>query len=429
MNVSILAIAAGVWAMAGLTLEGQDTSGQAHDLIGVWQSPTGTVRINADGTATMGAKTHRYTVSSNVITFTGNGEPIRIPYELSGNTWIWKFGGGQMTLTRTTAPPANTPSHGSGISGATAAASSDGIVGSWHAPNTPLEIRADGTAVFNGTTYQYTQSGNILTLTGPDGTYLANMQLTGDKMTWQLAGKTFNFSRVGSSGSSAGPTDTAARQAAPDAGLIGSWQSSNTSLQIKTDGTAVLNGVTYQYTQSGDMMTLKGPDGTYLANVQLAGDRMTWQLAGKTFNFTRAGSSSSLAGSTGASKPGEGTVRQELVGTWCKSTYINNTAAAGGNGAHSYGRSECFTLQPNGSYHYEHEFDATGQAYGSPYGTASASSDNGTWTATDTNITANSTKTGVHVYRLEKRNNKNGDPLLVLDGVEFYTKYQKASWR
>jgi len=37
-------------------------------------------------------------------------------------------------------------------------------------------------------------------------------------------------------------------------------------------------------------------------------------------------------------------------------------------------------------------------------GTASASGDTGTWMATAISITANSSKSGVHVYRLENRN-------------------------
>lgn len=286
-------------------------------VVGEWQSQTGVVRVNADGTATIGDKTHRWTMEGNVITFAGNGEAIRVPFEMAGNTWTWKFPDGQLVMTRM-AP---------------------GAAASAVAP---------------------------------------------------VANK----------------------------GVVGSWQGPNGAVQINPDGTATVAGVPYRYSQSGNQLTLAGPDGTFVAAVQQAGDSMTWMINGKTLQFQRAAATWALSGGSG-----KGGVLPELIGKWCESAYLNNSAG-------TYGRSACFTLLADGSYQYASEGGATGQTAGGAYGTASDGNDSGTWTATENSITATSRKTGVRTFRLEKRNHaKTGDPMLVLDGTEFTTAYQKAPWR
>ena len=113
----------------------------------------------------------------------------------------------------------------------------------------------------------------------------------------------------------------------------------------------------------------------------------------------------------------------ELVGKWCQATNLNNSSG-------TYSRSACITLLANGSFEYASDFGATGQVAGGAYGTSSDNNDTGTWTATPTSISSNSKKTGVRTFRLEKRNHaKTGDPMIVLDGTEFTTAFQKAPWR
>jgi hypothetical protein len=149
--------------------------------VGDWQSPSGLVRINADGSATIGDKTHRWTLEGNVITFAGNGETLKVPFELSGDTWTWKFPDGQLALTRTTAA---------------AAAADSGIAGAWQGATGNIQINLDGTATVGGVVYRYTHTGNQLTLAGPDGTFVAAIQRSGDSMTWVVNGKTLTFQRA-----------------------------------------------------------------------------------------------------------------------------------------------------------------------------------------------------------------------------------------
>lgn len=281
-------------------------------VVGQWQTPNGVVAINADGTARIGEKTHRWAVDGNTITFSGNGETLKIPFDLAGDNWTWKFPDGRLALTRIS-------------TNATPQSGADGIVGTWQGP-----------------------TGNI---------------------------------------------------------------------QLNLDGTATIGGVQYRYSSAGNQLTLAGPDGTFVATVQLAGDTMNWLVNGKTLSFQRAANVWAVGGTA------TGGILPELVGKWCQMSTLNNSAGVSS-------RAACFTLLADGSYLFAGESGATGQVNGGAYGTASDSSDSGTWTATANSITSTSKKTGVRTFRLEKRNHpKTGDPMLVLDGAEFTTAYQKAPWR
>jgi len=91
---------------------------------------------------------------------------------------------------------------------------------------------------------------------------------------------------------------------------------------------------------------------------------------------------------------------------------------------------ECFTLNADGTYQYYRESSASAYAPGIYGSTASQSSDSGTWTATETTITANSRTQGTLTYTLEKKNHpRAGDPILYLDGHCFVTATQRPPWR
>ncbi|MFN0105786.1 MAG: hypothetical protein ACKV2U_27325 [Bryobacteraceae bacterium] len=154
----------------------------APSFVGDWQSQGGVIRISADGSATIGDKSHRWTMDGNVITLTGNGESIKVPFEMAGNTWTWKFPDGQLVLTR--------------IAASNTVAANKGIVGSWQGPNGNVQINLDGTATVAGVIYRYTQTSNQLTLTGADGTFVAAVQQSGDTMNWVVNGKTLTFQRA-----------------------------------------------------------------------------------------------------------------------------------------------------------------------------------------------------------------------------------------
>ena len=151
---------------------------------------------------------------------------------------------------------------------------------------------------------------------------------------------------------------------------------------------------------------------------------MTIGMAGRSINLTRVKTPPANASATAPSTMASGNrggVLPELVGKWC---YQANVYATNGGARSS---TQCFVLNANGTYEYSGESDS----YNPNGGATSQSYDAGTWTATDTTITANSRFKGSTTYRLEKRNHpKNvNDPMLVLDGQAFVTAWQKPPWR
>src|SRR5207244_2721095 len=87
-----------------------------------------------------------------------------------------------------------------------------------------------------------------------------------------------------------------------------------------------------------------------------------------------------------------GGVAMELVGQWC---YFANVTAQAGGGRMT---NECFTLHPNGAYEYHNATSASAYAPGIAGGTASQGVDSGTWSVTETTITAHSRTQGTTTY-------------------------------
>jgi len=106
-----------------------------------------------------------------------------------------------------------------------------------------------------------------------------------------------------------------------------------------------------------------------------------------------------------------------MFGKWC---YFSGAST----GQIIASRQQCFTLNPDGTYTYAGESDNVNQ-YG---GANSQSSDSGTWSVQGSTIVANSRAQGRVVYQLEKKNNKNNDPMLCLDGQCYVTYGQKPPW-
>lgn len=208
---------------------------------------------------------------------------------------------------------------------------------------------------------------------------------------------------------------TASKQVAA---LQGSWYSIDGTVTFKTDGTLVYNGEIYYYQVGNGVIQLLGRDGSSVIPYRLAGGKLSVTADGKVTVFAR-------------SKPAETTTKQaagsnhsgrsaaNLAGKWC---YMSNVYASSGGRMSN----RCFTLHANGRYEYYAETSSSGQ-YGSA---ATQESDRGTWSASDSALTANSERNGRHVYRLEKRNhpkNKN-DPMLVLEGEAYVTATARQPW-
>jgi hypothetical protein len=205
----------------------------------------------------------------------------------------------------------------------------------------------------------------------------------------------------------------------PPPGVVGRWQSPDSEVVIKADGTLTIDGTAFRYTIKGRIFTLIGSDGMLPMPFELDGDRLTVLINGETVTLQRRAAGSPAGSSAGGSGSGGASDGRELVGKWC---YLSNVTASNGGRMSD----ECFTIYANGTYQYYAETSSSGPNGGS----ASQQSDTGTWSLNGSSLIVNSRSQGRSVYPLTKRNHpKNNDPMLCLDGRCFVTYGPKPPWR
>jgi hypothetical protein len=254
---------------------------------------------------------------------------------------------------------------------------------------------------------------------------------------------------AGSPGFPNSPANNSSAPVAPDAGiaepaphgapqspLIGTWQSNDEALDIRPDGTVIINGKPFTYAIGGQTLFVQAPNGSAVSYpFELTGNELTVTVSNQRVIYTRTSAPPPPAApaappqpvAAGAAPPAApppsagGSTPPELVGKWC---YMANVHANDG-GRQS---STCFALNGDGSYHYHSETSSSGNAYGA-WGTSSQTDDYGRWSANGNTLTATSNTGRVATYTFEKRNHpKNNDPMLVVNGEAFVTYFQKPPW-
>ena len=290
-----------------------------------------------------------------------------------------------------------------------------GIVGSWQSPDVGLKVtlNADGTGVLDGTPIKYSVRGTQLIVdeAGMVNTYSFKLEdnvltVSGGNLATPL-----RFVRESNSGGFAKrkPDETGRKSSG---GLVGHWKSSEATVQIKDDGTLILNGSPFRYVVKGNNIIIGNDEGMMQFPFRLAGDTLNVEVDGRTVVYRRLNEDEAqTAASSGANPP-------ELVGKWC---YMSNVNATGGGRMSN----RCFTLYANGTYDFYGETSSSGPVASS----ASQESDSGTWSVSGGTITAHSRSRGTLVFPLEKRNHpKTGDPMLVLDGDAYVTYSPRQPW-
>ena len=308
---------------------------------------------------------------------------------------------------------------------------SNALAGSWDGSyagqQLALVLKADGTGTLNGQPFNYSVRGRNLVAEAGGEVYVYQFSLEGDRLTVSggvFEGSSVAFARKGAGGEegprgggggarSSGSGGGGRAPGEGGGGLVGRWRSSEATVEIRGDGTLVLNGETLRYRVRGNTITISGDEGSLDIPFRLAGDTLTVEVQGREIVYKRVAEGEEGSAAGGGARP------QELVGKWC---YLSNVNTGSGGRISNI----CFELTADGRYTYQGETSSSGPVASS----ASQEYDEGTWTATATTITAHSRTGRVTTFRLEKRNHpKTGDPMLVLDGDAFVTFYQRPPWR
>lgn len=370
---------AGGGASAGMTAGGaRPRPGAGGGPVGTWETdtPNGVIQLvlNPDGTGIFGTGSVRWSYNQGVVTMTGpNGKPIPYPATIGPDSMTLRDASSGAALTFR-----KVSGGGGGFGGGGQSAASRGGIG-----------------------------GGLDEDEGPD---------EGE----DEAG--FPGQAPGGFGGDSGGFGGGGRAAGGGSGLVGSWRNQQgMTLQLNPDGSAVLNGQRFNYTSDGSTITLIAADGQMPFPYSLSGNTLSVQVQGQTVVYTRTGGAGGGGGRAGGfgggGGGGSGSNPPEMFGKWC--VYSGSST-----GQITSGREVCFTLHPNGTYEYYGASDSSNQ-FGA---VASQTSDGGTWSVEGSTIVANSRSQGRVVYQLEKKNNKNNDPMLCLDGQCFVTYGQKPPW-
>ena len=292
-----------------------------------------------------------------------------------------------------------------------------------------LMLNPDGTGEFDGETIRYMLHGNHLNMIIEGQSITYSYALSGNNLN--LSGGdldgTISFTKAGGSSTETGMTKSAQNQSIPteppmpaavDPTLIGLWSGQGETIEFKNNGQCNYLGNTFTYKSTNSQITLMTNGGNVMFNYSINGNQLTIIGNAGQVVYTKGGSQNHSA------SPGGKGVAMEIVGKWC---WINvNATATGGSSS-----SRCIVLNADGTYTYEAERSMsvnTNDFYG---GTASQSSDLGTWYVQDDRIFYNSQNSGQGSYRLEKRNHpKNvNDPMIILDGEAYVTATYRQPWR
>jgi hypothetical protein len=285
-----------------------------------------------------------------------------------------------------------------------------------------LLLNADGSGEFDGepivyvtkghelsitmgtteTIYQYTLSGNSLTLSGGD-----------------LDGKvTFTHEGTGKAENPARTSPPASQSYSnTSSNLIGLWSGNGELIEFRTDGKCVYLGNTFPYKVSQGYVILSTAQGPVSFEYTVNGAQLTLIANGqKVVYYKPAGAGTSQP----QASTGKGHVAMELTGEWCYMNMNTNSQS-----------SRCITLRADGTYYYTEGSSRSVNTDAFSGGTASQGEDRGTWYVEGDRIYYHSQTNGDGSYRLEKRNHpKNvNDPMIVLDGVSYVTTTQRSPWR
>lgn len=293
-----------------------------------------------------------------------------------------------------------------------------------------LMLNTDGTGEFDGESIQYTLQGNRLTMIieGQSITYSYTLNGTTLNLSGGDLDGTISFNRAGSSPAQNNTVQQVQRNIIPPSdpnppsivnpSLLGLWSTQGETIEFKNNGQCIYLGNTFNYQATSNQVTLITSNGNVAFNYSINGNQLTISGNGGQVVYSKGAAQNSSAPTTGKG------VAMELVGKWC---WINvNSTNTGGSSS-----SRCIVLNADGTYTYQAERSMsvnTTDYYG---GTASQSSDQGTWYVQGDRIFYNSQNSGQGSYRLEKRNHpKNvNDPMIVLDGEAYVTATMRQPWR
>jgi hypothetical protein len=403
-------------------------------IAGTWTNSSNgqtiTLVLFDNGTGEFDGSEITYQALNGKLVIKAGGASTSYSYKLTGNS-LTLSGGDLSKPVVFTKPSGNTNNNNVAINNAGAG---NDLLGSWTAQGMQFTFLKNGKMMYNDKTMDYTVNGNQLYCSnaqaGVNVTYeyevsQGHLLLRYNGNTMMLQKKAGDANPVSNT-----PTNNTNNKSAS---LFGEWVSNEgEQLNLMQGGKMTLNGYQLSYIYDANTITVQAPNGSVVFTYQLTANSLTVTTNGATSYYQRKGAVGTGAGNNtmGNTNTGGGAIDPSMVGKWSRM----GASGGGYNSSGSSQYSEYFILNGDGTYEYHSE--SARSAYGTnQYGNevyrgsaGGDSNDRGTWSVKGNILIANSQTKGTAQYPFQKRNNKNGDPMIVIDGTEYVTFYKKPAW-
>ncbi|HEX2629200.1 MAG TPA: hypothetical protein VHM26_09315 [Chitinophagaceae bacterium] len=410
-----------------------NASTSSSSLAGTWMNnsngQTITLLLFDNGTGEFDGTEINYQTSNGKLIIKSNGASTSYTYKLTGNSLT--LSGGDLAkavvFTKSGAGNNNATSNMS-----TNTNSGNDLIGTWAAQNMQFTFMKNGKMMYNDKTMDYTVNGNQLhcsnAAAGVSVTY--EYEVSQGHLMLRYNGNTMMLAKK--NGNTPVNNNQSSNNNNSKSSLFGEWVSNEgENLVLMQGGRMTLNGYELSYSYDATTITVQAPAGSVVFSYKLTPNSLTVTTNGTTSFYQRKGTGGGT-GATGNNNMGavKGNIDPTMVGKWSRM----GASGGGYNSSGSSQYSEYFILNADGTYEYHSE--TARSAYGTnQYGDetyrGSAGGDNndkGTWSVKGNILIANSYTKGTAQYAFQKRNNKNNDPMIVIDGTEYVTFYKKPAW-
>ncbi len=428
-TITTLLLVMVVWVSNGQI--GQKMKPQGSNVLaGTWVFSTQggntvTLLLLANGEAELDGERMSWSSNGNKLILKTGGNTIQYNFKQSGNSLT--LSGGDL------GQPATFVRSGAGQQDGDEAVGGGGnetaLLGTWAAQGMQFTFMPGGKMRYNDKSMDYTANGSTLycnnAQAGVEVTY--QYQINQGHLILKNNGNTLMLQKKSGNVQQGNVANNNGRKP----GFLGSWVSANNEhLTMMEGGRMTLEGYELTYTYDANTITVNAPSGSVVFTYTINGNNFNVTNSGVTSYYKRAGSGNNNGGNN-ANAGGGGSIDRSMVGKWS----VMSTSGGGYNSQGSSSSSEYFVLNANGTYEYHSESSRSVSGYDQygdqtiAGGTNGSGYDQGTWSVKGNVLIANSRTRGIQQYPFQKRNNKNGDPCIVIDGTEYVSYYQKAPWR
>ncbi len=251
----------------------------APSVVGAWERHEGQqsyrLVLRPDGSGSLNGAPLRWALERGVLTLTGSEKTFRFNATVTPSSLTLSGGNTSQAATFNRVSDGESSASGTG-EGSTGRGKGGGLVGYWKSDQYTAQVKDNGTVVINGETFSYRVQGNVITLTGNEGSIDVQFELSGDTLITVFNGQRTVYTRVPE-----GPDGEGRSGGSLPRELIGKWcymsnvnagnggRMSNRCFTLRPDGT-------YQYYSE------TSSSGAYGGSASQESDSGTWSATATT---------------------------------------------------------------------------------------------------------------------------------------------------